>query len=185
VALIEFFRRESSKKPRVVATSGRRRQDHVGYVTNNFGEGTIILTNEEGEYFRLEWAPTGCSSTRSGTRIRADARRPLSAGRYTVVNYRVVRRDRSGHEWFTSTTGLDIAKVDVVEGKTTAIVLNAGIEIGCEAIDTGDSIVVSVAVQGHNSAGLAIYCDGKRIPLTFSVVGADGNRITGGPMQYG
>lgn len=44
---------------------------------------------------------------------------------------------------------------------------------------------VGVAVTGDGGAGLSIYKDGRRIPLRYRVVGAQGQELAQGALRYG
>lgn len=185
MALIEFFKAGVLETPRAITTAANRDTDEVGFVAPSFDEGALVLKNESGEYFRLEWPRTDRAASKKTDRPVAVVRRPLPPGKYTMTNYRVARRDKDGREWFISATGKNIRQIEVVAGQTQRLDLKLEIGMNCRAKPTASGVDVQAMIMGEHHAGLTIYRDGKRMPMEFVIVDSDGKELASGPMSYG
>jgi len=183
--LIEFFKTGVLESPRAIATAAHRDNEEVGFVAPSFDEGTIVLKNASDEFVRLEWPKTDRVTAKKTDRPIATMRRPLPPGKYTVTNYRMVRRDHGGREWFISATGKNIRQIEVVAGQTHRLDLRPEIAMNCRVKMTASGVDVQAVIMGEHHAGLTIYRDGKRIPMEFVIVDADGKELASGPMTYG
>ena len=186
MALIECLKSGVLEAPRAVTSAEHKDGDEVGFITPNFDEGSVLLRNPDGAYVRLDWQrrDRGGSGSTNGA-AEADRRRPLTAGKYALTNYRITRRDAEGHEWFISATGKMIRQIEVVAGQEQRMEVKAEIAMNCRARPIREGIDVQVTIVGEHHAGLTIYRDGQRIPLGFVVRDADGKELTTSPMKYG
>ena len=124
-----------------------------------------------------------CRFSRSFRRsAHRDRRRALPPGDYEVVSLRQTDRTRAGEVWHTSATGAQLGRVVVEEGEVEPLEPDATIRVG-KGLRGGEQ--VAMTITHPSGAGLTIYKDGRRIPVAFRVVAADGEVLRHGPMNYG
>lgn len=112
--------------------------------------------------------------------------RALGAGVYTIIGYRVIRRDKVGRKWFVSATApRGIRKFAVVAGKQKTLAIDELVTIDCSARRTKMGLRILVTVFGEIESGLSIYREGRRIPIEYRVLDAAGGVIARGGMEYG
>lgn len=184
--MIEFFKAGVLQAPRAVTSAKASDDSEVGFVTPNFDAGSVLLRNTDGLFVRLDWPAS--ERRRDGDakpQTKHDGRRPLPPGKYTLTNYRIVRRDHDGREWFVSATGKNIRQIEVVAGQTHRFELKPEIAMNCSVKPMASGVGVQAMIMGEHHAGLTIYRDGKRIPMEFVIVDADGKELASGPMNYG
>lgn len=148
----------------------------MGTVTLARGEAALVLKGRAGELYRLSWERVG------GQPVERDRRRALPAGEYEILSLRQVDRTRAGEVWHTSATGRQLGRLVVEDGETESIEVDATIRIG-RGLRAGKQ--VAMTVTHPTGAGLTIYKDGRRIPVAYRLVAADGEVLRHGPMNYG
>lgn len=184
--MIEFLKQGTLDSPRAVTTSRVDRLENAGFVTPSFGAGEVILKDDHGDHFRLVWAePAGRASERTNDRAASDARRPLAPGNYSVVNYRIVRRDEQGIEWFISAGGKLIRKIRVTAGAEVRLDIKPEISLECRVKSTNQGVNIQALIAGAEHAGMTIYRGGTRIPISYTIRDSAGREIATGPMGYG
>jgi hypothetical protein len=115
---------------------------------------------------------------------KAGEARPLGAGSYTVVGYRISKKDRSGTEWMLTSSGTDLGKVIVKPGETldykfpTKLDLRKGVNVNAGAGRVSASFF-------YGGGGVTIYRSGKRIPMPYSLLDSKGRAVGSGSMEYG
>lgn len=186
MALIEFLKQGTLDAPRAVTTARADRVENAGFVTASFGEGEAILKDDHGDHFRLVWADSAVRQPdRTKDNAATDARRPLAPGSYSVVSYRIVRRDDQGTEWFISASGQPVGKLRVTSGAEVRLDIKAEISMECRVKSTGQGVNVQAMIAGAHKAGLTIYRDGTRVPMSYAIRDSDGREIASGPMGFG
>jgi len=130
-----------------------------------------FLEDEHGLVRRLSWESEG----------ERDRRRALPAGKHKLVGYRLLARDAAGVAWHVSAGGKTLRTLELAAGEETRLEIDPTIHVQRRL--SGRS--VSVAVQGEAASGLSIYRDGKRIPLGYRLLGAQGEVLAEGPITYG
>jgi len=191
--LIKFLSSGSLKSPRSVHRPGKPGTAGHGLLIPSFDEGTVLLKNAGGEAIRVSWepvkaAPGGKSLERTGRRPRSEAsrRRSLPAGVYTLIGYRVIRRDKAGKIWFVSATApRGIRKFAVVAGKQGKLEIDEQVAVDCAARRTKLGLRLLVTVTGEIESGLSIYRNGRRIPLEYRVLDSKGRVVARGGLEYG
>ncbi len=158
----------------------------------SFEEGSLVLKDADGRYFRLSWERPEESADGSGKEEeqadggRVDPRRALPPGSYTLTSYRIIRRDEDRRQWFLSaSSGHGIRKIEIQQGREHAVGITDKINMVCRTRLKGGELFVSVGITGEPHSGLSIYLDGKRIPVNYTVTSADGKVLSSGPMKYG
>ena len=143
-----------------------------GTIQPPFDRGSLILKNEKDEIIRLVWEPIDGWKADPRNPKRAH-RRPLPAGQYDVIGYRVIREDKDGAEWILS--GLNPkgvskhSKFKLAVGQNKTIELNPAINIAAKGVFNKENkqLMVQVPIMGQNHTGLSIYKKGKRIPMSY------------------
>lgn len=181
VALIEFLQARTLKSPVAITSAKHKATETNGFVQPGFEEGSVLLKNEHGEFFRLEWPRT--AANQDHTEFATE--RPIAPGRYTIVNYRMVKQADDGSEWFTSSIANDIRTFELIAGQTVHLDLKPEIAMEVAAVFADGGIQIGAAIMGDGGGGLTIYRAGKRIPLDFVVVDAEGRELASGAMEYG
>ena len=164
-----------------------------GLLVPSFDEGTVLLKNAAGEAIRVSWETPrpkrgGKPFERTDRRARTEAsrRRALPAGVYTLIGYRVIRRDKAGRSWFVSSTApRGIRKFAVVACKQRKLEIDEQVVVECAARRTKLGLRLLVTVSGEIESGLSVYRNGRRIPLGYRVLDSKGRVVARGAMEYG
>ena len=164
-----------------------------GVLVPSFEEGSVLLKDAGGDVVRVSWEPLTSVAKVSGGKVVArvkptvaSMRRSLPAGVYTLIGYRVIRRDRSGRSWLvTATDPFGIRKFAVVSGKQKRLDVDERVSVECAARRTRMGLRLQVTVSGEIEAGLSIYRAGRRIPMEYRVLDSGGGVIVRGGMEYG
>jgi hypothetical protein len=136
-----------------------------------FARGAALLRAEDGRLVRLSWEDE----------VARDRRRGLAPGRYELVGYRLLARDRRGVEWHVSAGGKAIREVVLESGTETRLGLDPTIALRALSSPGGPR----VTVQGESGAGLSIYRAGHRIPLGYRLRDFAGRALVSGAFTYG
>jgi len=156
-----------------------------GFVTPGFREGSLFVKNAKGEVIRLAWEPVEGETDAEAADGKAAQWRALPPGAYTLTGFRILRKDDMGRDWFLSAIApKGIRKFVVKPGKVQKIVVDPSITFGAKG-SAKAGFMIQVPIQGMHQAGVSIYCEGKRIPLAFTITGMDGKRIEDGKINYG
>jgi hypothetical protein len=141
-------------------------------LTPGFERGALLLRGEDGHVVRVSWEESANG---------ADRRRALPAGEYALVGYRLIREDGHGATWHVSAGGKTIRELELAAGSEQEIGIDPAIRMApnVKHEDFG------VAIQGESGAGLSIYKEGKRIPLGYRRLAADGKPLAEGKVNYG
>ncbi len=119
-------------------------------------------------------------------RAASDNTRALDPGVYTVIGYRVMRRDKTGARWFVSATETrGLKRISVLAGKRQRIVIDPSIAVDCAALRTKTGLRILMTITGENESGLTIFRQGRRIAIEYRVLDAQGRAIASGVMKYG
>ena len=164
-----------------------------GVLVPSFEEGSVLLKDAGGDVVRVSWEPLTSVAKVSGGKVVArvkptvaSMRRSLPSGVYTLIGYRVIRRDRSGRSWLVSATDpFGIRKFAVVSGKQKRLDVDERVSVECAARRTRMGLRLQVTVSGEIEAGLSIYRAGRRIPMEYRVLDSGGGVIVRGGMEYG
>lgn len=118
--------------------------------------------------WRLRWAADG------GRRFL------LPRGTYRWAGYRLV-----DGEWHVSVSDRHGALGAIEVGDDTRrIEVQPALQVRVMATPREGSVQVQVSIQGHDG-GLTIYRDGRRIPLTATLVDGDGREVGSAGLRYG
>ncbi len=174
MALREYFESRPLETPLVVDGSelDDEDQDEVGYVTLPEGFGAVLVKDADGLAWRLSW---------EGDDAEADRRRALPPGTYSVTGYRLIDRSREDALWHISVTGIRGWKLEVDAGETEEIEVDATVHMRA-GMRNGSA---SMSIVGMHGAGLSIYKDGRRIPISYKITDDEGEVLAKGPMNYG
>jgi hypothetical protein len=191
--LIKFLSSGRLKPPRSIHRPAKSGTVGHGTLLPSFEEGSVLLKDAGGDVVRVSWEPLKSAlKVASGKAVSrpkpsvASMRRSLPAGVYTLIGYRVIRRDRSGRSWFVSATDpLGIRKFAVVSGKQKRLEIDERVTVECAARRTRMGLRLQVTVSGEIEAGLSIYRAGRRIPMEYRVLDSGGRVIARGGMEYG
>ena len=116
----------------------------------------------------------------------ASARRALRPGVYTLVSYRIVRRDKKGTRWHLSATeSRGVSRFAIVAGKTKALELDPAVAVDVAARRVTSGVRVQASVTGESEAGLTIYRNSRRIAVEYRILDRQGALVASGPMKYG
>lgn len=146
-----------------------------GWVVPSFERGAALLRAADGRLVRLSWEDGAAEQA------NPEQRRALAPGSYTLAGYRLQLRDAQGKSWHVSASAVKGVTLDVQAGRESRLEIEPTIRIAERAQSDG----VSVSVQGMKGAGLTIYKEGKRIPLAFRRLDAEGRVLGEGKIQYG
>jgi len=145
-----------------------------GYVVPSFQEGSLLLKNSHEQFFRLSWDQAG-----------AVRRRPVPVGSYTLVNFRLVKRDAAGREWYLSGIPHHGSTVVVRANEEQRVTVDDSIAISLKLVPTDEGFRMQAPVIGDQHSGLTIYANGARIPMNYKVVDGAGRQLAAGAMTYG
>lgn len=148
--------------------------NNVGFIVPNFDEGSLLLKNAHGQFFRLSWE-----------KKTENRRRALPPGNYSLMGYRIVRRDAKGDEWFISVTARGTRRVTVHAGYEQQVKVSETVTVQCRANSGGPGVELGMMIMDEHQSGLSIYHKGKRIPIRYTVTDAQGKEVASGTMNYG
>ncbi len=191
--MIQFLASGRLKPPQSIHLPAKPGTVGHGVLVPSFEEGSVILKDAGGDVVRVSWEPLASILKVPGGKAVARAkptvaskRRSLPAGVYTLIGYRVIRRDKSGRSWFVSATdSMGIRKFAVVSGKQKRLEIDERVSVECAARRTRMGLRLQVSVSGEIEAGLSIYRAGRRIPMEYRVLDGGGRVIVRGGMEYG
>ena len=172
--MIAFLKSDALPRPKRVTTPPAARDDRSGILTATFAEGSVLLKDKDGTFYRLGWK-----------KADADRRRALPAGDYVMTGYTLVRPDGQGKEWFLGASGKMIRKLTVRAGEEQPLTLQEFVHMHCRAVPQEGGVQVQGVVKGEHHCGVSIYRDGKRIPLGYRVTDAQGKEVAAGSLEYG
>jgi hypothetical protein len=156
-----------------------------GFVSPGFREGSLFIRNAGGEVTRLAWEPLEGGEATKPADGKTARWRALPPGTYTLTGFRFLRKDDTGRDWFVSAISPQgIRKFVVKPGRVQKIDVDPSVTIGVRG-SAKDGFMIQVPIHGMHRAGVSIYREGRRIPLTFTITGADGERIEEGRINYG
>jgi hypothetical protein len=174
--LQSWFRSKPLPLPKLIASPPAGATDgESGVIVLPEGEAALLLEDEQGQALRISWERV------EDQRPNKDRRRALPAGQYKILGLRQVDRSREGELWHTSTTGRQLGFLDVEEGEQQTLELDRKIVFSRALRKTQ----VAMGITHPSGAGLSIYKDGRRIPITYELHAADGRIVRHGAMNYG
>lgn len=141
------------------------------------GEAAVILEDEQGRRFRLS-----SETVEKKRRSNSPVRRAVPAGKYRILGIHAIDRSRRDQVWHLSTSGRRLGSVEVTEGAEVPYELDRTVHIE-GALRDGNRI--SVAVRHNSGAGLTIYKDGRRIPMSYRLVDSRKKTLRSGKITYG
>lgn len=130
--------------------------------------GEALLKDEHDGVWRLTWsaAPGGKFA--------------VPAGKYRWVTYRLVEG-----EWHVSASG-ELASVEVRGESTASIDARDGIKLMLRGGTARNGAVqAQTHLGGAVGGGLTLYRAGRRVGLTFKVLGEGGEELGSAPVRYG
>jgi len=194
--LIRFLRSGALKPPHTIHRPPKAGSTGYGLVVPSFDEGVVVLRNAKRHVVRVAWeAPTpkdrkvkkGVPSVQKRRKSAAGHNsRALDPGVYTVIGYRVMRRDKTGTLWFVSATETrGLKRISVTAGKRQRIAIDPAIAVDCAALRSKTGLRILMTITGENESGLTIFRQGRRIAIEYRVLDAQGRAIASGVMKYG
>jgi hypothetical protein len=142
-----------------------------GSVSSSFKAGVVMLENVKRESFRLSWTKGESGKQRL---------RSLPAGEYRLRTFRIEEL-LDGQLWHISASAPNIQRVLVREGEHLTLELESNIKMKSKL----KGKAVMMGISSSNGAGLSIYRDGVRIPISYKVLDAHGKPEAKGSMNYG
>jgi len=136
----------------------------------SFQEGSVVLADDKGE-ITLAWGP---KEKAPGEPTGASAK----AGTYRVRATRIVREN-----FLISCSGKPEPSLVVKDGAKLEV--DETIRFECRAKRKGRRLDLGFVIKGADGRGLSVYKDGKRVPVTYKVLGKDGAVLAEGTMNYG
>ncbi len=168
--MVEYLKGTPHPLPEVVsAPSGK--DASLAVVDPGFERGEVFLRDEEKQIQRLVWDEPSDA---------AASRRSLPPGRYDLVGYRIVQK-QGDDTWHVSVSGKSIRSLNLKADRENKLRIKETIRI---AKRLGKKRV-GMAVWGEDKAGLSIYKNGKRIPMSYRTLDESGATLDAGPMEYG
>ncbi len=185
--MIAFLSSGKLQPPKLVATAPEDDAENVGFVVPSFKHGCLILQDEQDRCYRLQWGPDGSrDSAETAAPATSDRRRALPAGKYTLSEYRIVRKDDQGQTWFIcSGSAKGVRELVIRPGEKHRVAVTDAITMGCRARWKGSQVGVATPVLGEPRCGLTIYRDGRRIAIGYAVTDPQGAVLADGTMRYG
>lgn len=148
-----------------------------GIVVLPAGEAAVILEDEQGHRFRLS-----SETVEKKRHSRSPVRRAVPAGKYRVLGIHAIDRSRRDQVWHLSTSGRRLGTLEVTEGEEVPYELDRTVHIE-GALQEGKRI--SVSVRHTSGAGLTLYRDGRRIPMSYRLVDRRKKTLRSGKITYG
>lgn len=115
----------------------------------------------------------------SWARADAERKRAVPAATYRLFGYRIVKGD-----WMISTTG-GRGEVELRRGADRALDVSSTVHVNLKARRQRGQVRVQFGITNGQHMGLSIYKEGKRVPLTYTLLDDAGNELASGSMQYG
>lgn len=168
--MIAFLESKPLELP-IALTSPAEEDVDEGSVQVSFAAGDLFLEHEDGQAYRLSWSADEADEGRG---------RVLPVGEYRLRTYRILGMD-GDQPWHISATKPTIKKIQVLEGETTNIEIDATIHLSTRV---GHGMAM-VNISGEKRAGLTIYRGQKRIPMGYSLLDAHGKQVAKGSLAYG
>ena len=137
----------------------------------------MFLEDSKGKVYRLSFGEREAET--------ASDKRTLPAGDYVWTGYRVVKEDAEGKPWTLSVTSPEIRKIKLKAGKEVQLEVDPSIRFHGRVSRQGDHFQLGMVIQGMDGAGLSIYREGRRIPIPFQLLDAQGAVVDSGKMRYG
>jgi hypothetical protein len=172
--MIAFLKTDELPRPTRVTAPPANDDPKSGLLTATVEEGSLLLKNDDGAFYRLGWKKDD-----------ADRRRALPPGEYTMVSYNLSCRDKEGKEWFIGASGKMIRKLTVRAGEEQKLALDEVVHVHCRAIPQGDKLQVQGVIKGEHHCGLTLYRECKRITIGYRVTDAKGKEVASGNLDYG
>lgn len=166
------------KSPHPV-TPATKFEGPTGFITPSFEAGALVLKNERGQFVRLSWEEEAKSPSAAANR-----RRLLPAGTYSLVNFRIIRRDAAGREWYLSGIPHAAPSVVVRAGTEQRVHVDDSIHFKLKLV-TSNGLMLQAPIMGAEHSGVTIYADGKRIPMNYRITDSQGTELAAGSMNYG
>lgn len=168
--MIEYLTAKPLALPRSISQAQAPKHGE-GTLSSNLPAGELFLENRKRETFRLSWIQGEPEEGRQ---------RSLPAGKYRLRTYRV-ERELDGQLWHTSATAKNIGLVTVVAGENTRLEIDQKIKLEANVFHGKAQMVI----KGQKGAGLSIYRDSTRLPIDYRLMGASGEQLASGSMNYG
>ncbi len=152
-----------------------------------FDEGSLFLSDDRDHHFRLYWGEQKPNDSTASAVTKTDERlRALPAGKYTLTEYRIVRRDSQGRRWFIAANSVKgIRQLVVHAGQKQRVELSDVIHMQCSTRPGKMGVMIGAAILGEGRSGLSIYREDRRIPMHYVVRNGQGEILAAGPMRYG
>jgi len=162
---------QSARAPRLAPTQDSSTADApVSKVTSNIPRGSVVLAGEGG-LVRLTW--------------KKDQRAHyLAPGPYRIRNARIVEK-KGKDTWFLSSTEPRGPVLQVEGGSPLHLRLTRRIVFGGKAHWKGRELFLGFSLRDAKGRGLSIYRNGKRVPIRYELLSAEGRRLKSGKMNYG
>jgi hypothetical protein len=141
-----------------------------GRVTASFQAGSAVLAGPDGE-LTLTW----------------DAKtteRALPPGEHRVRTTRI-EREKDGVHWLVSQAGKPEPELVVKEGEAARLAVDETVRFEGKAKRHGRALQLGFSITGADGRGLSVYKNDKRVPVAYKVVGAHGDVLAEGTMNYG
>lgn len=197
--MIRFLRSGALKPPRTVHRPPKAGATGYGVVVPSFDQGVVVLRDARRRVVRVAWeSPTPKETSPKNLKKAApsgqkrdkpaagDKARALDPGVYTVIGYRVIRRDKAGTRWFVAATeSRGLKRISVTGGKRQRIEIDPAIAVDCAALRTKTGLRILMTITGDNESGLTIFRQGRRIAIAYRVLDAHQREVASGVMKYG
>lgn len=172
--MIAFLKSSAVKAPPTITSAKLPDAKEAGYLIPSFDRGSVLLEDASHRAWRLSWEENSNAK-----------RRALPPGHYSLQNYRVIRRDSKGSEWYLSGIPQHAPRITVRAGVEQRLEIDDTINVPCQTKPHEGGWLIMAPISGANHSGITIYKDGKRIPLRYRISDAAGNEIASGAMNYG
>lgn len=168
---MKWLGKQSARAPELAPTQDSSTADRpVSKVTSNIPRGTVVLAGEGG-LVRLTWK-------------KGQQAHYLAPGPYRIRNVRIVEK-KGKNTWFLSSTQPRGQVLQVEEGSPLHLRLTRRILFGGKAHWKGRELFLGFGLRDAQGRGLSIYRNGKRVPIRYELLSADGRRLQSGKMNYG
>lgn len=175
--MIEYLKSDAAKKPVVVDADTKPAEDaQVGLVTSTIRHGELLLhpKGKKAKVFRLRWAPEDENRTR-----------PLPAGSYKVLGYRHIQEAADGAPWIWSSCSNGFREIEVEPDATVACDVKTGLKMNTRALFRKGKHRVGLLFMAEKKLGHTLYRNGRRIPIEWQCLDAEGEVLAKGTMRYG
>ena len=175
--MIAYLKSDAATKPAVVdAASDAGTDGEVGLVTSTIAHGELFLRpkGRKAELFRLRWAPDD--------EARA---RPVPVGVYPVIGYRHIQKAADGAPWIWSSCSNGFRELEVKSDETVACDVKTGLKMNTRALFRKGKHRVGLLFMAAKKLGHTLYRNGRRIPIEWQCLDAEGEVLAKGAMRYG